>query len=208
VGAITADVYAYVDNDPLNLTAPSGLDTQFGINANGTAALVILGINVGATAGISVPDNKLNLGGYQLYVTPQVAGMAGGGEFLGAGVSGAFSKSNGPLPLVSGAVNLYAEADVGKVAAVGVGVQGAGNVLSPGYNPPNDSFGGAGVSLPVKGGEGLGLWAGAGLAANGTVATPTIGQRIGGTSSAISSIFGGSSDTKGSPASSSTGPTT
>jgi uncharacterized protein RhaS with RHS repeats len=189
-----SNLYAYVNNDPLNATDPLGLETQYGLNISGTAAFFLLGVNVGATAGISVPDNPLNIGGYQLFITPQVAGMAGAGAYAGGGISGAFSKTSGPLPLASGAVNLYAEADAGQVASVGASIQGSGNVLSPGYSPANDSFGGASVSLPVRGGAGLGLWAGAGLAANGTLATPTLGQLASGIGSAISSIAGGSSN--------------
>jgi RHS repeat-associated protein len=187
-----ANLYAYVNNDPLNLADPLGLDSQFGINISGTAALVILGANVGATFGISVPDRPWNIGGYQLFVTPQVAGMAGAGAYIGAGVSGAYSHTSGPLPLVSSAVNVYAEADIGKVAAAGVSVQSSGNVLSPGYDPSKESFGGTAVSLPVRGGAGLGLWGGAGLAGNVTVATPTVGQVVSAVGSAISPIFGGS----------------
>jgi RHS repeat-associated protein len=159
------NLYSYVNNDPLNALDSFGLDTQWGLTFGGTAALLLLGTSAGVTAGVSIPDNPMNFGGYQLFVSPQLNGMGGAGAYLGYGVCVYRGTSNGPLPIVSGGTTGYAEFDIGAGPSVGLSAQGNKNGLSGFSITPNPKIG-----------EGLGIWVGIGGAANPTIATPSIDQ--------------------------------
>lgn len=102
--------------------------------------------------------------------------MIGVGAYAGVGGSLSFSDhaslySVGP----TNSVNLYAEGDAGAGPGGGLSVSGRSDLSSPGYNLSQDGPGGMTVNLP-KVGVGVGLYGGAGVSLNSTVATPPLGQ--------------------------------
>jgi hypothetical protein len=173
---------------------PSGLDTQFSVQLGGTAALGILGLGGSIGAGINVPTNPLNLGGYQIFGNIPGNGMLGLGAFIGGGATGSMTTSDGPLSAgLSGSGGWYAEGDIGADDAVSASIQGN----TSGVN-------GMGHSVLPSVGAGLGGWVGAGGNGNGAFASPTTGQMW----NSITSFFGLSPTGSGlaGPANAPTGP--
>ena len=169
------NLYAYVQNDPLNMLDPWGFDTQYTVSVGGTVAFIV-GVGGSYSTGISVPDNPLNIGGYQVILgSIQGNAMGGGGAFLGAGLGAGKSTSNGPLPVVSGNKGYYAEGDIGYGVSVGGNVQGNSSGIS-----------GFTINPPVKVGAGYGAFIGFGGYASGTLVTPTFGQIAAGVQSLFS----------------------
>jgi RHS repeat-associated protein len=159
------NLYAYVNNDPLNVTDPFGLESQYSLGTSGTLAVLFGGVGASLSVGLSVPDNPSNLGGYQLFVTLQGNAMGGVGLYGGAGLSAGISGSQGPLATgLSGTTGMYLEGDLGSGISVGASIQG-------------NSSGGAASFTPLPNiGLGYGVWLGAGGFASGTIATPTFNQ--------------------------------
>lgn len=81
--------------------------------------------------------------------------MAGLGYYAGVGASGTVGSSKGPLPTVSYAGTVHAEANIGTGEAVG-----------------------ASGSISVRPGVGVGLMVGAGPGINSVLATPSINQML------------------------------
>jgi RHS repeat-associated protein len=170
------NLYAYVNNDPLNLTDPSGLDYQISVGVSGTLALVF-GLGGSFSGGINIPSNMLNIGGYQLFATLQGNGMLGIGGVAAAGFQVGVSKTDGPLPaFVSTSSGSYVEADIAFVGA-SAGVSAQTNVPGALGVPLNPSaVAGGSVGVPVKYGAGVGVYAGWGSFNSVTLATPTLEQ--------------------------------
>lgn len=195
------NLYAYVNNDPLNLVDPFGLETQLSVSVSGTVAAFFLGTGASASLGISVPDKFGNIGGYQLFASVQGQVSGSLGAYIGAGVTGGLSSSSGPLPLASASKGWYAEADVGAGYSGGVSIQGdftydsAGKIN--GLGPPS---GGTISPLPHVG-YGLGVAVLAGAEGNVTVATPTYDQIAGAVAAAYNYFASGSSTTVAPPTS-------
>lgn len=171
-----SDFYAYVNNDPLNLMDPTGTETQVGLAGGGTIAW-LLGINASVNPGISIPDNPLNIGGYQLFLSVQATGYAGLGGYAGAGLSVTGAVSSGPLAIASAGPTWQAEADAGYGPSIGLSVGGnrtdcSGSGGSCTWQAPSS---GSFTPNPQIG-AGFGIYAGAGPGANVTLATPTVGQ--------------------------------
>jgi len=159
------NLYAYVNNDPLNLVDLLGLETQYSLGVSGTLAILFGGAGASLSVGISVPDSWSNIGGYQAFATLQGNAMAGVGLYGGYGVTGGISGSNGPLATgLSGSTGLYLEGDIGSGISAGASIQGSSSGGAIGFSP-----------LPHIG-VGYGAWIGTGGFASGTIATPTFGQ--------------------------------
>jgi hypothetical protein len=102
------------------------------------AGLMPAGVSVSAGAGVSIPDNWWDIGGYQAFLTGEVSPMGGGGAYVGVGAAISRSTSDGPLPLVDGTKNYHAEFNIGYGLAAGAGVsilsilrRGRPSVLEP-----------------------------------------------------------------------------
>lgn len=200
-----ANLYAYVNNDPLNLTDPLGLDWQLYAGGSATAAIAIGG-GLSFSGGINVPTNPFNIGGYQVFATLQGNKLLGVGAFAGAGVQGGVSTTSGPLPGgLSTSSGWYREVDIGlpgSGVAVGGSFQGSGNGPVPGQaSTPNVQAGSLGV--PVKVGGGVGVFASTPDNFNQfgsvTLASPTVGQVIGAAGQAanwVGSLFGSATSSK------------
>jgi RHS repeat-associated protein len=169
------NLYAYVNNDPLNLTDPTGAETQIGIARSATIAWII-GVNGSVTVGVSMPDNPTNIGGYQLFATPQLTGYVGVGGFADYGVGLSVSTSNGPLPLLSANPTWQAEADVGYGPSVGASIGGSRSACDGHGCRTWDAPSGIGLAPNPKIGQGYGAYAGVGPGGSFTLATPTVGQ--------------------------------
>jgi RHS repeat-associated protein len=168
------NLYAYVNNNPLNRLDPFGLEAQYSLGVGGTLAILFGGVGGSFSVGISVPDKLSNLGGYQVFAALQGNAMGGVGLYGGAGVTGGISGSQGPLQAgLSGSKGLYIEGDIGSGLSAGASVQG------------NSGGGSIGFSPAPHIGLGYGAWFGAGGFASGTVATPTFGQIYNGLNSLI-----------------------
>lgn len=162
-----ANLYAYVGNDPLNLTDPNGLETLLSVGIGGTIAALLLGTGGNLTVGISVPDNITQIGGYQAFASIQGNVMAGLGAYVGYGLNANVATSSGPLPSgLATSVGWYGEADYG-IGPISISASIQGEL----GGPP-----GGGLNPAPKIGEGVGLWVGAGAYGSATVATPTLGQ--------------------------------
>ena len=182
------NLYGYVLNDPLNAVDPLGLDTQLTLAFGGTAALQPFGLGGSVGMGINIPDNPLNIRGYQFIpLQVQANAMVGVGGFAGFGPQVGYSRSDGPLPTFSTSVNRYFEANVGAGPSLGIGVQTTPNPNGSDYFRGGVTGGSAGIP-GTRPGFGAGVFLGVGVSAQATVALPTFGQIYDYARSAISSM--------------------
>ncbi|MCL2860671.1 MAG: RHS repeat-associated core domain-containing protein, partial [Oscillospiraceae bacterium] len=82
-GLIGTNMYAYCNNNPINMSDPTGHLAVFGIIA-GIGALVGVGLQFASDVISSVANNKFQLSNWQTYVGSAVGGAVGGLVTMGA----------------------------------------------------------------------------------------------------------------------------